>query len=622
LTESISIHEPLLVNTLGHCAGAAVFGILLYLFAVDWRRSGRSRSKLSAIAAGLALVWNLGSLVALASAPAGPGFVVAISFSVLSLLPAVLLHISVQGRYRAVWISGYVMSAIAVCMHVWEFLARSTGPHYAALLLVTSGFSGLTLVTVALDARRRERRGAGSRLAVSMCLFLLAISFVHFGSGDARHAWSGELAVHHAGIPLALFVLLYDYRFLLLDAFLRFTVNAALAAAAALTAIGVEMRFHLLSRAARNEFAAALLFVAACAFLAAFAQLRAGVQKALTRVLFRRASVEPVARDLQDLFASASSEQEQIQQACHLIAGFFGAEVIEVKTNPVEPEFRAITAAAPLLEWPVWRPFAPAPLAEAALPIRFSSGDVLYLLLGPLHGRRPYLSEDIALLSQLGKIVEQQIERRRQTELRALASQAELRALQAQINPHFLFNSLNALYGTISRENSGARRLVLNLADVFRYFLRSESSFITVEEELKIVRAYLEIEELRLGPKLTTVIEVEESTLKAEIPVLSVQPLVENAVKHGVAGRAEPGFVRVSIKEEISGVRIEVSNSGEFSSTEDSRTSTGARVGMANVRRRLTLCYGAESELRVSSENGKTVVGFLIPSRRVVSTQA
>ena len=142
-----------------------------------------------------------------------------------------------------------------------------------------------------------------------------------------------------------------------------------------------------------------------------------------------------------------------------------------------------------------------------------------------------------------------------------------------------------------------------------------------MEEDLKIVRAYLEIEELRLGPKLTTTIEVEESTLKAEIPVLSVQPLVENAVKHGVAGRAEPGFVRVTIKEEISGVRIEVSNSGEFSSTENSRTSTRAGVGMANVRRRLTLCYGAESELRVSSENGKTVVGFLIPSRRVVSAQ-
>jgi GAF domain-containing protein len=622
LTETIGIHEPLLVNTLGHCAGAAVFGILLYLFAVDWRRSGRSRSKLSAIAAGLALVWNLGSLIALASAPASPDLVVAISFSVLSLLPAVLLHISVQGRYRSVWICGYALSAIAVCMHVWEYLARSSGPHYAALLLVTSGFSVLTLVTVALDVRRRERRGAGSRLAVSMCLFLIAISFVHFGSSDARHAWSGELAVHHAGIPLALFVLLYDYRFLLLDAFLRFALNGALAALAALAAIGVEMRLHVLSRAAHNEFTAAILFVAACAFLAAFAQLRASVQKALTRVLFRRASVEPIARGLQDIFASASSEPEQLQQACHLIAGFLGAEIIDIRTNPAEPEFRAVTSAAPLLEWPVWRPFAPAPLAEAALPIRFSSGDVVYLLLGPLRGGRPYLSEDIALLSQLGKIVEQQTERRRQTELRALASQAELRALQAQINPHFLFNSLNTLYGTISRENAGARRLVLNLADVFRYFLRSERSLITVEDELKIVRAYLEIEELRLGPKLTTTIEVEQSALTAEIPVLSVQPLVENAVKHGVAGRAGPGFVRVSIKRETGGVRVEVSNSGEFASTEDRRTPHGARVGMTNVGRRLTLCYGAGSELRVRSENGTTVVGFLIPSNRVVPAQA
>ena len=114
-----------------------------------------------------------------------------------------------------------------------------------------------------------------------------------------------------------------------------------------------------------------------------------------------------------------------------------------------------------------------------------------------------------------------------------LMSQAELRALQAQINPHFLFNALNTLYGTIGRENPEARRLVLNLADVFRYFLQSDRTFIPVEEELRIVRAYLEIEELRLGPRLRTEIEIDDLALQVSIPALSIQPLVENAVKHG-----------------------------------------------------------------------------------------
>ncbi len=622
MPETTSTHEPLLVNTLGHCAGAAIFGILVYLFVLDWRRSGRSRSKLSAIAGGLALVWNLGSLAAFSAgidSTNGSGLIVAVSFSVLTLLPAVLLHISVQGRYRAIWVSGYAMSGAAVFLHLWEFLAHTSGPHHAALLLITLGFSGLTLVTVALDARRRERRGAGSRLVVSMCLFLLAISFVHFGAGDTRHAWSGELALHHAGIPLALVVLLHDYRFLLLDAFLRFAVNGVLAAIAALAVIGSEVRLHWISSASHTDFGKALVFVAACVYLAGFAQIRAAAQRVLTRVLFQRTRIEPITRALDDLSVSLASEEDYIQQACSLIGDFIGADVMEIKSNPPEPEFRELTAAVPLLERSRWRPFAPVPHAEAALPIRFSSGDVVYLLLGPRAGGRPYLSEDIALLSRLGKTVEQQIERRKQAELRALASQAELRALQAQINPHFLFNALNTLYGTISRENTGARRLVLNLADVFRYFLKPERNFITIEEELRIVRAYLEIEELRLGPKLTVAIDVDDSTLKTQIPVLSIQPLVENAIKHGVAARPGPGFVRLSIQPAPSGIAIEVSNSGAFSPGEGGQA--GAGLGMANVRRRLSICYGNESELRVSSEAGTTMVAFLVPERRAVAAE-
>ena len=130
------------------------------------------------------------------------------------------------------------------------------------------------------------------------------------------------------------------------------------------------------------------------------------------------------------------------------------------------------------------------------------------------------------------------VEQIRSLQMQQLVSQAELRALQAQINPHFLFNSLNTLYGTITRSNVEARRLVLNLADVFRYFLQTDRPLISVEEELKIVRAYLEIEELRLGPKLRSELEIDAEALTATIPVLSIQPLVENAIKHGVAARA------------------------------------------------------------------------------------
>ena len=84
-----------------------------------------------------------------------------------------------------------------------------------------------------------------------------------------------------------------------------------------------------------------------------------------------------------------------------------------------------------------------------------------------------------------------------------LVSQAELRALQSQINPHFLFNALNTLYGTIPREAAGARRMVLNLAEIFRYFLQSDKTFVPLAQEMQIVRAYLEVEQLRLGDRLS-----------------------------------------------------------------------------------------------------------------------
>ena len=251
---------------------------------------------------------------------------------------------------------------------------------------------------------------------------------------------------------------------------------------------------------------------------------------------------------------------------------------------------------------------------EAVVPFRFSRGDAAYLLLGSRQGSRRYLSEDFNLLGRLSGAVVEHLEQFRSAQMRSLVSQAELRALQSQINPHFLFNSLNTLYGAISRENPEARRLVLNLSDIFRYFLGSDRPFIAVQEELRIVRAYLEIESLRLGPRLRTEIDVDPDAASATIPVLSVQPLVENAVKHGVASRMGDGFVRLSIRRISEGIAIDVSNSGECD--ERRIIEPGSGIGLSNVRRRLDLCYGAESRIRVQIKDGVTSVGFIVPVRQ------
>jgi len=216
-------------------------------------------------------------------------------------------------------------------------------------------------------------------------------------------------------------------------------------------------------------------------------------------------------------------------------------------------------------------------------------------------------------MRRLGTVIVEQVERFRSEELRRLATQAELRALQAQINPHFLFNAFNTLYGTIDRGSHEARRLVLNLTEIFRYFLQNDRSLIPLSEELRIIKAYLEIEALRLGDRLTTELDVSDAALAVLIPVLSIQPLVENAVKHGVATKAGPGRVLVHAYTHQGVLHVSVEDRGAGAAGA-AAAHDGFGVGMANVRRRLNLSYGPEASLVVAYGPQGSVVTLAIPT--------
>ena len=599
MPDRLSLHAPLLVNAIGHCAGALAFGILLYLLLLDWRRATGDRSLLPAVAAGLALLWNIGSLIGMATPPTGDRIadvIVAASFSVLSLLPAVLLHISLRSRPSILWISGYAVSAVAVALHIGDLVTGAPRFHYAAILLITIGFASLTALSVLQEALSGPHDGTGKRLAGAMVLFLFAISFAHFSSAHDIKAWSGEAAMHHAGIPLALFVLLQDYRFLLLDAFIRFLVNVLLAALAVWASIAAEAKFGLMSHAAHSPIYAGLIFTGACLALSLFGYLRGRVQRFLTRAVFLRSNPEHTVSRLREIGDSVSAEPEYLAAAAGAIAGFFSAGRFEVKDSG-ESDVA-----------PGW--------VQATASLRFSRGDAHTLLLGARRGGRRYLSEDLEALDRLTSVISEQVERNRSAEMQALVSQAELSALQAQINPHFFFNVLNTLYGVIARENSTARRLVMNLAGLFRTSFAASSGVSSLAEEIRVVRAYLEIEELRLGSKLSTRFDIEDSVLGVEVPVLSIQPLVENAVKHGVACLEGGGFVQLRVRREVDSIIVEVSNSGVF--REAGNGQSGHGIGMTNVRRRLGLRYGTD-DLTVSSENGITTVQFRVPAGALVS---
>src|SRR3984885_9353272 len=364
----LSIHEPVLVNTIGHCAGAVLFGMLLYFFLLNWRHHREERTKLPALAAALAFLWNIGSLVALGVGRQGgmtADVIVAASFSVLSLLPAVLLHISLAAHHRPLWLSGYVLSFAAIALHVADLITRSSRLHFAALLLVTAGFAVLTAISVVLEVRNKNR-SATSRLVGAMALFLFAISFAHFGSEQAHLAWSKEIALHHAGIPLALFVLLQNYRFLLLDAYLRFVVNATLAAAAVLASVRIVESTPLGPKLSQ-PFDAGLLFVGACLMLALFVYVRNLVQSWLTYVIFLRSNVDSALQELLKLARATRDEGEYLRQAAEVIAAFVRAARFRMDDSDPRGD-----------GGPTW--------VQAVVPMRFSRGDAMFLLLGPRDG--------------------------------------------------------------------------------------------------------------------------------------------------------------------------------------------------------------------------------------------
>jgi len=592
----LPFNQPVLINILGHAAGALIFAIFLVLLYSGRGWSGLQGRYLSGLAAGLGMVWNLGSLVVLVR-PNLPAvwlnLAIAISFSVLSLLPAVLLHVSVGSSRRQLVALGYALSGIAVGMHFWEIRGNGPALHQVALLLITIGFLLLTMFAVADAALRSkgQRRLSGARIAGSMCLALFAMSFLHFGAGHASQAWESELIVHHAGIPLALFVLLQDYRFVLLDAFVRFLANALLAAVLAALVIEAAFRLMLVERATLEPLPEAMLLISVCLLLVFFAWMRNRVQALLTQAVFHQGKLAKLPSRLRER-PPFDSEEQYLEWAASTMASAVRTESFAlVSQSHVE---RAVSGR----EW-----------AEAAVPIRLAQGNSRLVLLGRRQGGQRYLGEDLDALAKAAAEVAGKVEALRQDEMTRLVSQAELRALQSQINPHFLFNALNTVYGTIPREASTARRMVLNLADIFRYFLQSDKTFVTLAEEMQIVRAYLEVEQSRLGDRLTVQIEVDDAAMPVTIPVLSIQPLVENAIKHGVARRTEPGFVRIRATHGTEGLRVTVENSAARG-----QSAPGSGVGLENVRRRLAICYGAGSDLRVDFRAETAVVEMRIPA--------
>ena len=198
----------------------------------------------------------------------------------------------------------------------------------------------------------------------------------------------------------------------------------------------------------------------------------------------------------------------------------------------------------------------------------------------------------------------------REAEAQILAREAELRALKAQINPHFLFNSLHSISALTSIDPARAREMCVLLGDFLRYTLGlGEKSTIPLGDELELVNRYLKVEKVRFGQRLEMQEEIDPEALGARIPPLLLQPMVENAVAHGISGLPEGGWIRLRAGRRQDDVEIVIEN--KFDS--DSPPSRRNGVGLENVRRRLAACYGARAHMSVASEGDRFRVSLLLP---------
>jgi two-component system LytT family sensor kinase len=196
--------------------------------------------------------------------------------------------------------------------------------------------------------------------------------------------------------------------------------------------------------------------------------------------------------------------------------------------------------------------------------------------------------------------------------LRTEMVQAQLLALRSQLNPHFLFNALNSVISLMDRDVPAAQRMVARLGDLLRLSLSATETEVSLERELSLVKQYLEIERIRFGDRLTVTVDVPRELLELPVPNLVLQPLVENAIVHGVGPRPGPGRVTVQAHQMGDTLLLRVLDDGLGLDRTDSNVGFG--IGVGNTRARLAAIYGAAASLTLKeAEWGGCVAEIRLP---------
>lgn len=193
-------------------------------------------------------------------------------------------------------------------------------------------------------------------------------------------------------------------------------------------------------------------------------------------------------------------------------------------------------------------------------------------------------------------------------------AEAQLQALQSRIRPHFLFNSLNAALGLIRSDPRRAETVLEDIADLFRVLMRDSRERVPLGNEIALCQQYLAIEQIRLGDRLRSVWRVDDGALAALVPTLLLQPLIENAVHHGIEPSTGPGTIEIDVTR--TGRYIDIAIANPWQGTASAEATRGNRIGLDNVRQRLALVHDLEATIGQQVRDGRYVVRIRLPAER------
>jgi hypothetical protein len=611
-----------LVHLVGFGAGAALYAMLGALALRAGPAGGADGGRPDHIplaTAALGVCWSVGALVLyplrdLGLAPptaGGPAWLVVVgsaAFAALGFLPAVAVEAAAQPLAhvvrRAFTAAAYGLSATAALLQAWGGAVSGALPARPALLALTVGYVPL-LAALAVWLRRQPAGRAPLTAAALAAFAVAALHLRHHGPGESPVA---HLAGDHASIPLALVILYQDYRFAFADLVLKRTLAGVAAVAAALGAYVFVFAPLVAARTGAAgdgpDAVATAVFVGAFALALVLApRAWRAVDRGVDRLLLGRGDYAALRRALGAAVAAAETPEAVLDAAAERLADALGPGTVTWSAGAAAPDVT--------------------PGRSATVPVATADAPGYVLRVGPLGGGRRLLSDDLALLEWAALQAARRVDvlraardrfagEAREHEAVRLAAEAELRALRAQLNPHFLFNALTTIGHLVQTAPDRALATLYELTGLLRAVLRSpDGAFVPLGDELAIVEAYLAIEGARFEERLRVTVDADDAARAVAVPPLLVQPLVENAVKHGVAPLRRGAAVRVWARVEPGArpadpprLRVRVSDDGAGADPDTLAGRRAAGLGLSSVERRLAHTYGGRARFAFRAEAG------------------